>query len=315
MLFRRSRYCSAHRTGTSLKTRFLFFQALIILFFVGPNSLNAQTVYRDDLPFFAPADSTSRMAMVVDFNRFEDGKFGWSVNRLLVSVVLPAGDKGVYYIRMPFASFDTGDVPLFSRWPWVRNPEGEIGWPNGRLITSFGQPEIGSTGLAPMPVLDRLYYSVGLGLPTGAERLYPFSSTGMPLRLELRKVFELDPLRELGVTLGYLATLASSSDQLNEDEAYPSGFHVGSVLNWYRGRNSRLALAYDFHNFSSRISQTLGIQAWMPWTDDASLGLKVSRELQGSLDRPAAWYFTISFRLDNDDYRPGRETTGRDLPQ
>ncbi len=78
-------------------------------------------------------------------------------------------------------------------------------------------------------------------------------------------------------------------------------------MNWYRGRNSRLGLAYDYHHRQGRISQLLGLQAWAPWTDDASIGFKVSHELQGSLDRPAAWYFTISFRLDSQKYRPGQE--------
>jgi len=98
-------------------------------------------------------------------------------------------------------------------------------------------------------------------------------------------------------------------DFLNEETAFPSGVHLGGVLNWYRGRGSRLAMSYDFHNREGRKSQLLGVQAWVPWTDDGSVGLKVARELQGTLDRPAAWYFTVSFRLDSNRYRPLQETS------
>ncbi len=277
----------------------------LLIFSVAP--LHAQMLYLDDMPFFAPADSTSRLALVADFNRFEDAKFGWSVNRLLVTIMLPAGQEAAFFLRMPFTSFDTGKIPIFSRWPWIEGIGGGDGWPHSRRITSLSQPEIGATGPTGLPFLPNWHYAVALGLPAGTDRLYPFGSIGMPLRLDLRKIYPWGADKQLGLTLGYLANMASAKDYLEGDEAFPSGFHLGGVLNWYRGRNSRLALAYDFNHRQGRISQLLGMQVWAPWTDDGSVGLKVSRELQGSLDRPAVWYFTISFRLDSQRYRPGRE--------
>jgi len=277
---------------------------LLLVFGVAP--LHAQLVYLDDMPFFAPADSTSRLALVADFNRFEDSKFGWSVNRLLVTIVLPAGQQATYFIRMPFTTFDTGQVPLFSRWPWLEGIGGGEGWPNARRITSLSQPEIGVTGPTGLPFLPNWHYGVALGLPAGTDRLYPFGSVGMPFRLDLRKIYPWGADKEFGLTLGYLLNMASANDYLEGEEAFLNGYHLGGVLNWYKGRNSRLALAYDFHNRQGRISQLLGAQAWVPWSQDGSIGFKVSRELQGSLDRPAAWYFTISFRLDSQKYRPGQ---------
>ncbi len=278
---------------------------LLLVFNVAP--LHAQMLYLDEMPFFTPADSTSRLALVADFNRFEDSKFGWSVNRLLVTMVLPAGQDAAFFVRMPFTSFDTGEVPLFSRWPWLEGVGGGDGWPHGSRITSLGQPEIGATGPVGMPFMPNWHYGVALGLPASTDRLYPFGSISMPLRLDLRKVYSLSTHRDVGITLGYLSNMASAKDHLEGEQAFPSGLHVGGVLNWYKGRNSRMSLAYDFHHRGGRKSQLLGVQAWVPWTDDGSLGFKVSRELQGSLDRPAAWYFTVSFRLDSQRYRPGQK--------
>ena len=47
---------------------------------------------------------------------------------------------------------------------------------------------------------------------------------------------------------------------------------------------------------------------WFPWGQAGSLGFKVAAELQGTLDRPAAWYFTLGWRLDS----PGTASRGAD---
>ncbi len=281
--------------------------ALLLLTVVLTDPLHAQMLYLDDMPFSTPADSTSRLALKADFSRFEDQKFNWSVNRLLISIMLPAGEEGSFFIRMPFTSFDTGNVGLFSRWPWVQGISEDEGWPNGQRITSLGQPEIGATGPTGFSFLPQWYYSVALGLPVGTDRLYPFGSVSMPLRLEMRKIIPWGASKQIGLTVGSLINMQSAKDYLDGEEAFPSGPHVGGVLNWFQGRGSRLTLSYDFYSKNGRKSQILGVEAWTSWTDDGSVGFKVARELQGSLDRPAAWYFTISFRLDSNSLRPSQE--------
>ena len=283
--------------------------ALLLLTVLMTSPLHAQMLYLDDMPFFSVADSTSRLALVTEFNRYEDPKFEWSVNRLLVSIILPAGEEGTFFLRMPFTSFDTGEVSLFSRWPWVEGNAEDEDWPNGRRITSLGQPEIGATGPTGLSFLPNWHYAVSLGLPVSTDRLYPFGSVSMPFRLELRKIIPWTESRNAGLTLGYLQNMNSAKDHLDSEMAFPSGFHVGGVLNWYRGRGSRVNLSYDYYNREGRKSQMLGVQGWIPWTDDGSVGLKVARELQGTLDRPAAWYFTLSFRLDSNRHRPSFVTT------
>jgi hypothetical protein len=281
--------------------------AVFLFLPVGSSTVFAQMLYLDDMPFFAPADSTSRLALIADFDRFEDPHTQWSLNRFLVTIMLPAGQRAAFFVRMPYASFDSGNIPAFSRWPWLKNDEVVDDWPHNRRVTSFGQPELGATGPTNLPFLPRWHYSVSLGLPAGTDRLYPFSSVSLPLRVELRKTIPVGGSRQAGFTAGYLKNMDSGKEYLNGDAAFPNGFHLGGILNWYQGRGKRMALAYDYHNREGRISQLAGVQLWVPWTEDGSVGLKVSRELQGTLDRPAAWYFTLSFRLDSAIYRPSME--------
>lgn len=287
---------------------FFVFSTLLLLTSLVAGPLQAQMLYLDDLPFFAPADSTSRLALTTEFNRFEDQKSEWSVNRLLVTITLPAGKDATFFVRMPFTSFDTGEVPVFSRWPWVEGIAEDEAWPDGRRITSLSQPEIGATGPAGLSFLPNWNYAVSIGLPAGTDRLYPFSSISMPFRFEMRKIIPWGQSKQFGLTLGYLENLDSARDNLDGDMAFPSGVHLGGVLNWYRGRGSRLSLSYDYQNRDGRKSQMVGVQGWAPWTDDGSVGLKITRELQGTLDRPAAWFFTVSFRLDSNRYRPSTAT-------
>lgn len=291
-----------------LRWGIIFLGALLLLTVLMTSPLHAQMLYLDNMPFFTPADSTSRLALVTEFNRFEDSKFNWSVNRLLVTIMLPAGEKGSFFVRMPFTSFDTGDVELFSRWPWVQGISEDVDWPDGRRITSLGQPEIGATGPTGFSFLPNWHYSVALGLPVSTDRLYPFGSISMPFRLELRKIIPWGATKQVGLTIGHLENMDSAKDHLDGEMAFPSGHHLGGVLNWFRGRGSRLALSYDYYNREGHKSQMLAVEAWTSWTDDGSVGFKVARELQGTLDRPAAWYFTLSFRLDSNSRRPSSES-------
>lgn len=271
-------------------------------------SAPAQMLYLDDLPFFAVSDSTSRLALQTDFNRFEDAHSGWSVNRLLVTMVLPAGQRGTFFLRMPYTSFDTGTTPLFSRWPWVRGNGDQDNWPPSARETSLSQPEIGATGPLALSFLHHWHYAIALGLPAGSDRLYPFGSVSIPFRLGVRRVVPWGAQRQVGLTFDILRGMDSGKDLLRGEEAFPGGIHLGAVLNWYRHRGSRFSMAYDYHRRQGRRSQLLGVQAWTPWTESGAVGLKVARELQGTLDRPAAWYFTLSFRLDSLRFLPGAES-------
>jgi hypothetical protein len=96
---------------------------------------------------------------------------------------------------------------------------------------------------------------------------------------------------------GGLAHLDATGDKLSES-AFPSGFTAGVEAAWYRGRGSRWTVGYDYESRDGRTSQLATATVWLPWRETASLGLRVRRELEGAAHRPAAWYFTLSFRFE-----------------
>jgi hypothetical protein len=279
---------------------------IVLTGLTGAGSAQAQLMHMDPLPFFTPADSTSRLALVVDLDRTNDDKFGWTMNRIMLTAFLPAGDDAAFFLRLPHQTFDSGEVPVRSRWPWLMGPDGQDGWPGESRISSFGKLEIGVTGPIVLPLLRGMDYGLALGLPSGTDRVYPFSSQSIPLRLQLRKPVVLSHGLQAGLLAGYLVHMDSGKDFL-DSSAFPSGYQLGASLARYGGRGSRWHLTWDYRNEDNRKSQLVGVQGWVPWTDDGAVGLKIAREIQGSLDRPAEWYFTLSWRFDSPKYRQGLE--------
>ncbi len=277
---------------------FLLFGCLLF-----PVGAEAQLPHLDAVPWIPPADSTSRLAMIVEVGRFHDPKFNWNLNRILLTAVLPAGDDAIFFLRLPHLTFDTGDVSVAQRWPWAMAEDGQNGWPHEKRISSFGQIEVGVTGAFGLKWLGPMDYALALGLPTGSDKVYPFSSMSLPLRVEVKKIYPLRRAGHLGLVAGYLSHMDSGKNYL-DPTAFPSGIHLGASLDFFRGPGSRLGISYDFQDRKSRRSQLAGVQWWFPWGEGGSFGLKVARELQGTLDRPAAWYFTLGWRLDSLRYRP-----------
>ena len=275
-------------------------------FGLGVTTACAQITHLDDIPWFAAADSTSRLAMVAEVDRFLDPDQDWTVNRLHVCAILPGGERSVFFLRMSHLSFDTGGRGAVARWPEIRGEEVDFVWSSETTITSFGQPEIGATGPLAIGGLSHWHYGVALGLPVGTDRLYPFASVSLPFRLAARRWVDLGPRTQLGLTGTYLMNMDSGKDLLNST-AFPDGWQLGAVFNWYRGRGTRTSLTYDFKNLDSRKSEVVGLQTWFPWTDDGSVGVKVARDLSGSENRPALWYFSLSWRFDSEGRRPSAE--------
>lgn len=288
--------------GVKLRQRVIFL--LLLLCWASP--VRAQLMHLDPLPFFTPADSTSRLALVVDADRFHDAKFDWSLNRILMTAVLPAGDDGTFFLRLSHLTFDSGEIPLSSRWPWVLGPDGQDGWPHDKRNSSFGKMEVGITGPVVLPLVRGMDYGLALGLPTGNDRVYPFSAQSLPFRVQLRKPIVLGGGLQAGLSAGYLLHMGSGRDYLSES-AFPNGYHLGASLASYGRPGARWHLTWDYRNEDSRESQLVGVQGWLPWTADGSVGVKVAAEIAGTLDRPAAWYFTLSWRFDSPKYRQGRE--------
>jgi len=277
---------------------------IVCAVFLRPDPSAAQMMHLDDLPWFAAPDSTSRLAFVAEVGHFEDRKWGWEANRIMVTAILPAGDFARFYLRGSHVSFNAGDTPLLTRWPWIRGEEAEEDWPGGNKQSSFGSPEIGVTGPLEFSFLDHWQYGVGLGLPVGSDRIYPFGSTSLPLRIDLRKVFFADGPTNVTLTGGKLMHMSSGKKLLSE-EAFPSGYRLGAAVHRYWGPGRSLILSWDYQYRQGAESHLPAVQGWLPWTDNGAVGARLACELAGTLDRPAQWYVSLMWRFDSPKYRPG----------
>ncbi|MBU8870606.1 MAG: hypothetical protein KOO60_07070 [Gemmatimonadales bacterium] len=287
---------------------------LFLLFFlVCPASDSfAQMLNLDPIPWSVPADSTSSQAFIIEVARFEETTFDWAADRLQLTLILPAGLKGTYFLRMPHITFDKGDIPLFSRWPGVQGEAVvDTFWTENR-VSSFGQIEAGANSWVDWPLVGRIHYGGAIGLPVGSDRLYPISSVSFPLRGEIRKDLELVPGVHLALSAGSLYNLDSGSDLL-DPQAFPNGQRWGAALSLYGGPNRRIVLDYDQQNREGRRSTLVGLQGWLPWSDDGSWGLRVDRQLGGSIDSCATWRVALSWRFDNARHRPGYEEPDPEL--
>lgn len=287
--------------------------AFCLVLLGGAGAARAQLPHLDPIPWHTPADSTSRLALTVDLQRFTDDHTGWNANRILLTAILPAGDKGTFFLRIPHQTFDTGGLDLEGRWPWVLGEEAPEGWPHEDRISSFGQIEIGANGPLRLPLMGAGDFGVALGLPMGSDRVYPFSSKSMPLRLALRKPIRLGERRLLHLVGAYLKPTGSGRDFLG-DEAFPGGYHLGADFDWYLGKGGRLGVGYDRHDREGRIADLVSARVTIPWSGAGAIGLEAVRELAGTLDRPAAWQFSLSWRLNSGRYRSGHETPPEVIP-
>ncbi len=278
--------------------------SLVFFLAVPASSSLAQMLHLDPLPWSIPADSTSTRALVVETTHFREDKFDWAANRLMLTLILPAGAEGTFFLRIPHVTVDMGDVSLFSRWPWAQG-EAEVDpfWTE-RRVSSFGQLEIGVNSRHAWPLVGLVHYGAALGLPVGSDRLYPFSSVSFPLRIELRKDLELRSGAHLALSGGYLDNTDSGSDLL-DPMVFPNGWRWGATLSFFGGRNRRVVLDYDQQNREGHRSTVVGLQVWRLWSDDASWGLRVDRELAGSLDRYSVWRLALSWRFGDSEHRPG----------
>ncbi len=178
------------------------------------------------------------------------------------------------------------------------------GWPGGERLTGFGQLEVGASGPLGLRGLGPWRYGFALGLPTGQNALYPWSSTSLPVRLQLRR--DLLPAGRWHLWLGggYLLHMDASGDAL-ASQSFPNGWQGTAELALLRGPGSSWHLTASVEDRNTRRSLLVGAAVWLPWTRDASIGLRAARELTDAADRPARWYLALSWRFDSPSHRPG----------
>ena len=273
---------------------------------VAPTAVRAQLPHLDPMPWITPADSSSRLALVAGVDRFVDDSTEWASNRVMLTALLPAGQQGVFFLRLPYLTFDTAGLSVAERWPATVGDDQPPGWPGSERLVGFGQIEVGATGPTGLAGLGAWQYAVGLGLPTGQNTLYPWSSTSLPLRLQMRRDFRPGGRWHLWLGGGYLLHMDASGDKLSA-AAFPNGWELSAEWTLVKGRGSSWHLSLDWEDRNTRRSLQAAAQVWLPWTADGSCGLRLARELENADNRPAQWWFTLSWRFDSPGHRPGVE--------
>lgn len=298
--------CAAHRRDRSVGVRGLPVLVSSLLLLLSALPVSAQMVQLDPMLWTAPTDSLAGPSLEIRIDRFEEPKFGWAADRLLATLRLPVSPTAGFFVRLPHATFDFGDTPLFRRWPWLEPAAEEDGttvaetgefW-SERRVTSFGQIEIGGDRRAHWPWLGEFAYGGALGLPTGSDRLYPISSISFPIRIEARKTALAASALQLDLDAGRLIHVDSGGDTLDET-AFPGGWHAGVSLRLGTARGSRLLLQFDHQDREGRLAQRATAALVLPRGERSSWTLQVDRELAGTLDRFAAWRFSVAWRLDH----------------
>lgn len=256
----------------------------------------AQIPRLDPFPWYAAADSASRRGVVLGVDRFWDDDTGWRAQRLGVTVTVPFGTHSLYFLRAQVWRLDTAALPALTRWPQLRGEDAPLDWPGSVSPTGFGRPELGLVVPIRLPLAGPADAALALGLPLGTDALYPFSSAGWPLRLDVRRGGPLRGAWRWAVAIGAETTFDSSGDALAPD-AFPDGWHEGAELAWAPQPWRRIALGYDERRLHGHKSQRATLAAWFPAGGGGAVGLVVARELGPRADRPATDEVSLLWRF------------------
>ena len=105
--------------------------------------VRAQIPYLDPIPWVKTTAKIGQEAVLFNLDRFWDTRTDWTANRLGVTGLLRAGRSGMFYLRVWYVAFDSGDLPVLERWPDVRGPDAEPDWPGEARSVGLGRPQLG----------------------------------------------------------------------------------------------------------------------------------------------------------------------------
>ena len=256
-----------------------------------------QLPHLDPLPWYAASDSTSRLALEIQLDRSLDKTTDWAANRVMLTVTLPAGERAAWFVRMPYVSFDTGGLGALERWPDAAGDEAPADWPGSARLDGFGQIEVGATTDLRLPLLGRSGLGLALGLPTGQNSVYPWSSTSMPMRLQLRR--DVAPGGDAHLWLGGgLLMHADATGEVLGPGAFPGGWQLDAQWVLVRGHGSAWRAGATWEQREGRTSLLAAVERRFAWTREASFGVRAAREFADAADRPAQWILALVWRFD-----------------
>jgi hypothetical protein len=286
-----------NRTGQVRRPPAALLRLATLLILLGASGARAQIPYLDPIPWVVATAKVGQESFLVGLDRFWDSRTDWSANRLGVTGLLRAGRGGTFFLRTSYAAFDSGDLPLFTRWPAARGPEAAAAWPGEARSVGLGRPELGAVGQFHLSPLGAWWYAVGVGLPIGRDQMYPLSAASIPVRIDLRRSFRVATPLELACYGGPIWHFSSSGDALS-DEAFPNGFHVAADLQWVMGERRSLTGGADFAAFHGRSSFRLRVRYWMPVGADDAFGVEAAWELGDREQRAFAGMLAIAWRFN-----------------
>jgi hypothetical protein len=251
----------------------------------------AQLPRFEPLPTWTPADTTARLDTHIALDRFGDGRTGWTADRLLVDARLPFGRHGCLFLRLPCLRFDAASMPAALRWPGISGPAAGAGWPGESVVTGVGQLEIGAAGPLALPGLGTCQLAVACGVPLGHGRFYPFSTSGLPLRLGLTRWLPLAGPWWFGAG-GVLVAHGGQGDDVLDTSAFPDGTHLALTV-----ASPSLRAGWEARDRAGRREQVVSIEGSLAWGAAERVGLRAEREISGSSDRAAAWSAGVFWRL------------------
>lgn len=257
----------------------------------GGGAAFAQLPRLEPLPVWTPPDSLGRLDTRIDLARFGDGRTGWTADRLLVDVRLPFGRQGCLFLRLPCLRFDAASLPATTRWPGIAGAGAAAGWPGEAVVTGVGQFEVGATGPLALPGVGSCQGAVACGLPLGHGRFYPFSTSGLPLRLGLTRWLPLPRAWWLGLGAVVVAHGGQGDDVL-DPSAFPDGRHLAVTI-----ARPAVGVAWESRARSGRTEQVVAAEASLGWGATGRVGLRAEREVTGSRDRASAWSTGVFWRL------------------
>jgi hypothetical protein len=263
---------------------------------------DAQVPYLDPLPWFALPDSAAGQALLFHYDRFDDEKFNWTANRFGMTGVLPAGRQSCFFVRAHYLIFDTDKLAVLDRWPDAAGEDAE-GWPGERRIVGWVRPEFGLLTHWSPPLLGRLKLGLSAALPVGRDELYPFTAASMPLRVNLRKVWQLSSAWGATLGTGYVQHLDSGRAFL-DPAAFPSGQSTVAGLTWHHGSGASLDISWRQEFLDDRRTTRLAGHCWLPYRERHALGLIVQREMAGAVHRPYATLVGLVWRLNASGSQP-----------
>ncbi len=235
-------------------------------------------------PWLALEPSAGGRQLRVTLFRFDDARTGWRGRGLSVCGVLAAGGRGAVFLRLPYLGLDTGAARHFARWPELAGEALPEGWPGESINAGFGAPEIGYASALSLPLIGAMQAAVTGGLPIGRDALYPFSSTSMPVRLQLRKQVALGAAWRAALLTGRTMSIDSARDRFDA-AAYPSTLIVGAGLELNHGARRGGALDWRGEQSSHAVSSRLSLCWRFPAGPQSSLELRAEREFAGADER------------------------------